>query len=118
MRDAVGSPPIAVSQAWYRDLGIDRNDDLWTIPSAKGPTYIRFKPNRRNWGNVLTDRVKDATLACFETRSADTVCNGVFFLARMSRHVSVDGTIPARPGVSSKPTVFTQRPSSTARIIG
>ena len=95
MSDAAGSRPIAVSQAWYRDLGIDRDDDLWTIPSAKGPTYVRFKPIRRNWGDVLTDHVKDAALAYFETRSADTVGNGVFFLARMSRHVSVDGTISA-----------------------
>ena len=95
MSDAAGSRPIAVSQAWYRDLGIDRDDDLWTIPLAKGPTYIRFKPIRRNWGDVLTDHVKDAALAYFENRSADTVGNGVFFLARMSRHVSVDGTISA-----------------------
>ena len=95
MSDAVGPRPVAVSQAWYRDLGIDRDDDLWTIASLRGRTYIRFKPIRRNWGDVLTDRVKDAALAYFETRSADTVANGVVFLARMSRYVSVDGTISA-----------------------
>lgn len=95
MSDTVGSRPIAVSQAWYRDLGIDRDADLWTIPSAKGPTYIRFKPIRQNWGDVLTDRVKDAALAYFETRAADTVGNGVFFLALMSRHVPVESSISA-----------------------
>ncbi len=95
MSDAAGSSPIAVTRPWYRDLGIDRDDDLWTIPSAKGSTYIRFNPIRQNWGDVLTDAAKDAALAYFESRSADTVANGVYFLARMSRHVSVNGTISA-----------------------
>ena len=95
MSDAVRSRPIAVSQAWYRDLGIDRDDDFWTIPSAKGPTYIRFKPIRQNWSDVLTDRVKDAALAYFESRSADTVANGVCFLARMARQVPVESAISA-----------------------
>ena len=95
MSDAVGSRPIAVSQAWYRDLGIDRDDDLWTIASPRGRTYIRFKPIRRNWGDVLTDCVKDAALAYFENRSADTVANAVNFLGLMARDIPVDGTISA-----------------------
>ena len=45
MSEAAGSRPIAVSQAWYRDLGIDRDDDLWTIPSAKGPNLHSLQPD-------------------------------------------------------------------------
>ena len=95
MSDAAGSRPIAVSHAWYRDLGIDRDDDLWTIASPRGRTHIRFKPIRRNWGDVLTDRIKDAALAYFENRSADTVANAVNFLSLMAPTVPVDGTISA-----------------------
>ena len=95
MSDAVGSRPIAAAQAWYHDLGIDRDDDFWTIAAPRGRTYIRFKPIRQNWGDILTDSTKDAALAYFESRSADTVSNAVNFLGRMSRHVAVDGTISA-----------------------
>ena len=95
MSDTVGSPVVAVPQSWYRHLGIDPDDDLWTIPSARGRTYVRFKPIRRNWGDVLTDRVKYAALAYFENRSADTVANAINFLSLMARDVFVDGTISA-----------------------
>ena len=95
MSDTVGSLSIPTPQSWYHDLGIDRDDDYWTIPSTRGPTYIRFKPLRRNWGDLLTDRVKHAALAYFENRSADTVANAVHFLGSMARHVPVDGAISA-----------------------
>ena len=95
MSDTVGSLPIAAPQSWYHDLGIDLDDDFWTIPSARGPTYIRFKPIRRNWGDLLTDRVKHAALAYFENRAADTVANAISFLGLMARQVPVDGAISA-----------------------
>ena len=95
MSDTAGSPALAVPQSWYRHLGIDPDDDFWTIPSARGPTCIRFKPIRRNWGDLLTDKVKHAALAYFEDRSADTVANAISFLGLMARQVPVDGPISA-----------------------
>ena len=76
-------------------IGFDPGDDIWKISSRKGATYIRFKPIRSNWGDVLTHRVKDTAFAFLENHSPDTVANAVFCLGRMARHVPVDGTITA-----------------------
>ena len=76
-------------------LGFDPTGDVWKIPSKKGATYVRFKPIRSNWGDLLTERVKDAAAAFLEDRSPDTVANAVFFLSQMARHIPVDGTISA-----------------------
>ena len=76
-------------------IGFDPDDDVWTIPSEKGATHVRFKPIRSNWGDPQTERVKDAASAFLDNRSPDTVANAVFFLSRMARHVPVDGTITA-----------------------
>ncbi|MDE2873885.1 MAG: site-specific integrase [Gemmatimonadota bacterium] len=78
-------------QAAHADF--DPAGDVWRVRSTANKVCISFTRIRASWGDLLTDRVKEAALAYFEGRSASTVSNAISALARMACHVSVGNAI-------------------------
>ena len=91
--------PAATPERRSAQIGFDPNEDVWKIPSEKGAIRIQFKPIRNHWGDLLTERVKDAARPYLEDRSAHTVENAVTFLGltRIMREGAVEGKTQEPP---------------------
>ena len=95
MSKAGASRAVLTPGRYSGRIAFDPGEDVWKIPSPKGATSISFKAIRNNWGDLLTERVKEAALAYLEDRAAHTVLGAIGALSRLARHVPVDDAVSA-----------------------